>query len=129
MAEAHVSDEGVETVSTHYDPAPGQHHTARPKIRIEADGDPIGTRVLDDEGKDLSSWVTGVRWSHDAGGIPELELDLGLVPVTVEGRAKMIGPNGKEVRSIQYTDGTEDRFDGVVSSVCLDGNVRKHRVE
>lgn len=70
-----------------------------------------------------------VATSKDVPGLPELEIDLGLVPVTVEGRAKMLGPNGKEVRSIKYTDGTEDRFDGVVSSVCLDGNVRKHKAE
>ena len=87
------------------------------RVKIEADGDPMGTRVITEEGQDITSLICGIEWSHAAGDMPQVVLRLALVPLTGHGEARMIGPNGKDVRAIQYMDGAEDRFDGVVPMV------------
>ena len=81
------------------------------KVRIESDGSITGTRIKDGEGRDLAARVCGVRFSHDAAGVPEAELTLQMVEFEYEGNARMIGPNGKQVRRIEYSDGSEDVFE------------------
>lgn len=80
------------------------------KVRVEADGGRSGTRIVDENGRDLSSHVTGVIFRHQGGGPPEIELELGYVVAAIEGHAKMLGPSGKEVRRIEYMDGTSDEY-------------------
>jgi hypothetical protein len=81
------------------------------KVRIESDGSPTGTRVVDQSGNDISNRVTGVTFRHNAGEVPWVELDLGFIEISaVETKARMIGPGGKEVRRIEYADGSEDVF-------------------
>jgi hypothetical protein len=79
-------------------------------IKIEADGGPCGTRVLTVDGQDITSLVDGVAWEHRAGEIPRVRLHLALMPLHGVGLASMVGPGGKEVRSIEYADGTRDEF-------------------
>lgn len=82
------------------------------KVRVEADGTPSGTRIITGDGDtSLTKKVSGIVFRHEGGGIPRIELEMGLVPMTVEGRAVMMGPGGREIRRIEYADGTADEFD------------------
>ena len=80
------------------------------KVKIVSDGQPGGTKVLTDDGQDISSCVGGVIWRHRAGEVPEAELELVLIPFEGVASAKVIAPNGKAVRRIEYEDGTIDEF-------------------
>lgn len=90
------------------------------RVKIEADGEPLGTRIYADDGKDITDHATEVVWRHRAGELPTAEVTLCCTPISGHGHARMVGPNGKDVRMIQYMDGTEERFDGVtpVSSLA-----------
>lgn len=51
--------------------------TWRARIRIESDGTPFGTRVIDTEtGADLSNAISGVSWEHYAGERPTAVIGL-----------------------------------------------------
>jgi len=78
-------------------------------VKIVADGTARGTKVLNEDGKPLQ-FITGVRFAHSAGSEPLVEVDLLLVPVTVDGVAKMFGPDRREIKRIEYVDGTVDDF-------------------
>lgn len=80
------------------------------RVRIEATGEPGGTRLLTDDGRDLSDCVTAVAWWHKAGEIPKAELTMDLIPLTGVCDAKLVAPNGKVVKKIEYEDGTVDEF-------------------
>lgn len=83
------------------------------KVCIESDGSMGGTRVLDQNGNDLTKKLAGVTFRHSAGGFPMAEIDLHFVGITANDTpARMIGPGGKEVRRIEYVDGTVDEFAG-----------------
>lgn len=45
-------------------------------IKIVSDGTVMGTHVLDSEGKDITRtlYIRGIKWTHNAGGIPIAEL-------------------------------------------------------
>ncbi len=77
------------------------------KVRIEADGDPRGTRIYGPDGSDITKTVTEVTFQHQSNGVPEIKIGIILSPVVIEGEAKMYGANGKEVRKVVYADGTE----------------------
>lgn len=81
------------------------------KVRIESDGSMGGTRVLDQNGNDLTKKLAGVTFRHNAGDFPMAEVDLHFVDVAaIDTPARMIGPGGKEVRRIEYVDGSVDEF-------------------
>lgn len=82
------------------------------KVRIEADGSTMGTRVVTEDGRDISDRVTAVTFRHQSGRPPQVDIDLQFVPLHQIGEvdARMLGPGGKEVRRIEYADGTVDVF-------------------
>lgn len=81
------------------------------KVKIEADGGPFGTRIFY-EGFDISNNFTSVVWKQRAGESPEVELQASFVALVFVGEilAKVLGPGGKEVRKIEYADGTVEVF-------------------
>lgn len=81
------------------------------KVSIKADGSLKGTKVLAD-GKDLGGKISRVRFDHEAGVPPTIELDLVLIDmVEITGEARMIGPGGKQVKRIEYMDGAVEDFE------------------
>lgn len=80
------------------------------KVKIVADGSSRGTRIIDANGNDISSMLAAVEFRHQAPGVPEMRLDLVMTVAVIEGEAKFIGHNGKEIRRVEYVDGTEDVF-------------------
>jgi hypothetical protein len=81
------------------------------KVTIKVDGTPTGTRVVSSNGADISDQIAGVTFRHGAGEIPTAELQLALVAIeAVDTPARMMGPSGKEVRRIEYADGSTDEF-------------------
>ncbi|PHR83101.1 hypothetical protein [Henriciella sp.] len=81
------------------------------KLRIKSDGTQFGTCVVDENGRDISSHITGVSFVHSAGGVPVANLELHLVEIEeYDGKVVMIGPDGKEVRRIEYADGSVDDY-------------------
>lgn len=82
------------------------------KVRIVSDGSIMGTRVEGPDGIDLGRIIDRVDFQHSGGDIPRADLSLTMVEFEYEGRARMVGPNGKAVRRIEYQDGTVDTFDG-----------------
>lgn len=47
------------------------------RIRVESDGSKQGTRIFDaDTNEDVSNRVTSVEFSHDAGSVPRLRIEL-----------------------------------------------------
>jgi hypothetical protein len=80
------------------------------KVRIESDGDTIGTRVFTEDGREITDMILEIEWEHRAGGLPAARLYLSMIPLSGPVVAKMIGPGGKEVRRIEYSDGSEDLF-------------------
>lgn len=79
------------------------------KVRIEADGRPRGTRVLDEHGNPVEG-VTEVLFRHQASGAPEITVGIILGPAVIEGEAKVYGANGKIVSKVIYADGTETDY-------------------
>lgn len=76
-------------------------------IKSSPDG---GTRILTEDGQDISSQVSSVVWSHEAQDIARAELRLAFIEVDAVAEARMIGPGGKDVRRIEYADGTIDEY-------------------
>lgn len=54
------------------------------KLRIESDGTPAGTRVLDENGKAIEN-VVGLTWELGVGGIARCKMQLVATPVDVVG--------------------------------------------
>jgi hypothetical protein len=79
------------------------------KVKILATGDVYGTQVMSDSGNPVEG-IRAINFQHVAGGVPEIEIEILLVPLVAEGTARMIGPNGKEIHKIIYVDGTEDLY-------------------
>jgi hypothetical protein len=81
------------------------------KIRIAGEGSAFGSRVTDNAGRVLDG-VRSVTWRHEAGEPPRAEVELMFVPLDLidEVEARMIGPAGKEVRRIEYADGSVDEY-------------------
>ena len=80
------------------------------KASIVADGS-IGGTVISVNGESINDKVQSVTFRHNGGGIPAVEIDLMLIEIgVVDAPARMIGPGGKEVRRIEYADGTVDEF-------------------
>lgn len=69
-----------------------------------------GTQILTEDGRDLASAVYSASWSIESNDFARAELRLGLVEIEAVAEARMIGPGGKEVRRIEYADGTVDEY-------------------
>lgn len=81
------------------------------KIRISGEGSAYGSRVTDGAGLVIEG-VRAVSWRHEAGEPPKAEVELLFVPLHLAGEvdARMLGPSGKEVRRIEYADGSVDEY-------------------
>lgn len=79
------------------------------QIRIGADGGVFGSTIQDDNFKAVEG-VKSVTWRHEAGDVPRAEVELLFVPLLTACQARMFGPGGKEVRRIEYADGSFDDF-------------------
>lgn len=69
-----------------------------------------GTRITTADGRDISNQVSGVSWSHDVDDIARAELRLSFIEIEAVAEARMLGPGGKDVRRIEYADGTSDEY-------------------
>jgi hypothetical protein len=103
-------------------------------VKIIATGEPCGTRVLTEDGTDITDNVTAVVWRHEGGGsIPTAEVTIGLIEIEAAGVARMVAPNGKAIARIEYADGSADDYptdlpQGAVHKVtAMDGRVRHIR--
>lgn len=82
------------------------------QVKIIATGEPMGTSILMEDGQDLKGYATAVRFHHEGGQIPVLEIVMGLVPIEIDGIvARMVGPDGREILRVEYADGTADEFE------------------
>lgn len=81
------------------------------KIRISGEGSAFGSQITDGAGRVLDG-VRAVSWRHEAGEPPQAEVELLFVPLHLadEVDARMLGPSGKEVRRIEYADGSVDDY-------------------
>lgn len=87
------------------------------RLKIESDGSTCGTKITAEDGSEIRA--TELVFRHKGGEIPTAEVTLHFVDLTASVSARMVGPNGKDVRRIEYMDGTEERFDGVTPIVTL----------
>lgn len=79
-------------------------------LKITSNGQPYGSHVELD-GRNLDGFVTEVSWRHRAGDIPRAEIALGLIELEAAGAVvRVVAPNGKDVRRIEYMDGSVDEF-------------------
>lgn len=79
------------------------------KFTVSGDGTITGTRVVDESGNDISKSVSAVRFSHQAGGVPIVEIDVIPREIGFPGEGKVyIG--GRQVSRIIYADGGEEEF-------------------
>ena len=79
------------------------------KVRIVSDGTPYGTAVQDPEGRPLSG-IKSLTWTVNANEPATALVDMEFLPLQGLAEAKMLGPGGKEVRRIEYADGSIDEF-------------------
>ena len=84
------------------------------QVRIVGNGDPTGTKIFTEDGRDISDCITGITISHCGGDLPIADVRLALFSFEMQCEARMLGPDGKEVSRIIYKDGSEDHYDGVV---------------
>ena len=77
-------------------------------VKIISDGTPHGTKFQTEVGKQIDG-ITGVSIHADNDGV-RVSLDLMFIPFEMAAKASMIGPNGKEVRRIEYADGSSEEF-------------------
>lgn len=74
------------------------------KIKIISDGTVCGTNVLNTETGEAIPWISGVRFCHDACGLPVTEISLNFVEIEAEcGGSFWIG--NRQVKSITFEDG------------------------
>lgn len=82
------------------------------KVRVIANGEGRGTKVVDAESGRPFKRVRAVRFEHEAGDAPRVMVELVSVAVEVEGQAywhvgNPFTGNIKRVRRIEFADGTE----------------------
>lgn len=79
-------------------------------LHVEADGSVHGTKITTEDGIDISNSISGVKFIHDAGALPKVEVTLNLMDISVEGTAYVQRTvDGRvfhrEVKSITFIDG------------------------
>lgn len=80
------------------------------KIKITSDGTPYGTRLTAEDGGEIEGAVA-VTWRASANDpMARAEVELDFIELNGIAEARMIGPGGKEVRRIEYADGSVDEF-------------------
>lgn len=80
------------------------------RVQNVADGTVTGTRVLSEDGRDISSAINAVRFSHKGGDLPRAEIDIICATGTALANATLFhavpGQERKAIRRIEYVDGT-----------------------
>lgn len=78
-------------------------------VKIISDGTGLGTRVLTDSGEPIQG-LTAVNWRMAIDEISSAKLELGLVEVEHIDAVATVYIGGREVRRVEYADGTVDEF-------------------
>lgn len=85
-------------------------------VKITADGTSTGTRVMTEDGIELSDSVEGLTFTHKAGGMPKVEMRLcGAFASGLKGSGEfsIIHPHtGKPavLRAVEFADGERLEF-------------------
>jgi hypothetical protein len=91
-------------------------------LRVISEGKTLGTKVQQEDGSDIHG-VRSVKFSHKAGDIPLIEVEIVSAGIDVKGRARFLvadprdGNVKKEVALIIFADGSEWRPDAQVQDV------------
>ncbi|MFA5567970.1 MAG: hypothetical protein WC972_04905 [Trueperaceae bacterium] len=79
------------------------------KVRIVSTGGTgHGTRVMGSDGREID-WITGLTFRADVDDITRAEIEFSAVEIDAVAEAKFL-VRGKEVRRIEYADGSADEF-------------------
>lgn len=78
------------------------------QVKIVSDGTPHGTKVLTADGAPITG-LTGVVFRAEIDDINRAELSLCLTEIDAEAEARFY-IRAKQVRRIEYADGTADDF-------------------
>lgn len=86
-------------------------------MKIVSNGEPTGTRIYDDHGKDISDLVGGVTFWHRGGEVPRAEISLYAVEMEIQGKPTVVlkgQVSGKvhwsKIRAIETEDGERIEF-------------------
>jgi hypothetical protein len=77
-------------------------------VKIISDGTPRGTKVLTADGSPVTG-LTGIIFRADIDDVNRAELSLSCALIDAEASARVF-VNGREVRRIEYADGTVEEF-------------------
>lgn len=78
-------------------------------VKIKSEG--VNNVQIMAGGVDLAKVARAVRISMEAGDVARAEVDLSFVQsIEVSGKAVCLGPHGKAVQRIEYTDGTVEEY-------------------
>lgn len=77
-------------------------------VKITSDGTPHGTKVTTADGSPVQG-LTGILFRAEIDDVNRAELSLSLVEIDAEAEARVYVA-GKEVRRIEYADGTSDEY-------------------
>lgn len=80
------------------------------KATIISDGTQQGTKVLRADGGEPIPGICSVTWRIDVGGVAHADVLLQMVTIWADAETRVLGPGCKEVRRIEYADGTVDEY-------------------
>lgn len=78
-----------------------------PNVSIQSDG--VNTRVFNDDGKEIKGITSLSLRATAQGAVADVEL-MFIDISAVNAPARIVGPSGKEVRRIEYADGSVEEF-------------------
>lgn len=80
-------------------------------VKITANGDAGGTRIIAEGGQDITEYVADVAFRHRLTEPAKFQISLVMQHASVEGNVTtLLGPTGKRVARIEYHDGTVDAY-------------------
>lgn len=77
-------------------------------VKIVSDGQ-IGTRVELPDGTPLAG-VMSITWRAAVSDFARADIELCIIEIDAVAQARFYGPSGKEIRRIEYTDGSTDEY-------------------
>jgi hypothetical protein len=81
------------------------------RIAIKSDGAPHRVKIINEETGEPLNGVTKVTWRAEVNDICRADIEVIIVPAEIVGAvAKVFGPNGKQIRRIEYADGTTEEY-------------------
>lgn len=78
-------------------------------VKIVSGGVSVGTHVFNEDGAEIHG-ITSIDWHARIDDVCRAEIEIGVVQTEVGGRAKFFGPGGREIRRIEYADGTVEEY-------------------